>query len=62
MEVKREPIGPSERAASRSGRRTAARAGPEHAASCCAAADLEGANQPAHLEGTELERYVRSAC
>jgi NADH-quinone oxidoreductase subunit B len=58
VEVKRERIGTSGSAPGLPGANPNLRVQSLNAAQLLRGGDLEGANQPAHLEGTELERYV----
>ena len=58
MEVKRERLGPRPTAPGLPAAGAERRVQSLNASQLLRGGDLEGANQPAHLEGTELERYV----
>ena len=58
MEVKREPLGPASGLGTHVDPDTL-RVRSLNAHQLLRGADMEGANQPAHLKGTELERYVQ---
>ena len=58
MEVKREPLGPAGASAGQRRAPSTLRVQSLNARQLLRGGELEGANQPAHLEGAELERYV----
>ncbi len=58
MEIKREPLPPRASAAGSPGASGGLRVQGLNARQLLRGGDLEGANQPAHLEGSELERHV----
>ncbi len=58
MELKREVLRPGGTTPGQAGASADLRVRSLNAAQLLRGGDLEGANQPAHLEGTELERYV----